>query len=115
MLVLSLTFAFGMLRLEHMALRKNPQLTTNTAQIDESRRYQTNQDAFMMAFAARRIIDGEVYLSDPRYVRWYATFVSQLDGVYSEYILPLYRCQESDMEKFFPPKEESAVHWLSEI
>ena len=100
MLVLALTFSFAMLKLEHMVLRKNPQLNSNTAPIDEELRYQTHQDAFMMAFSARRIIDGVFYLSDPRYVRWYATFISQKDGEYSEYLLPLYPCKKADMEKF---------------
>ena len=59
-----------------MALRKSPLLNTNTDKIEKERIYETNSENFMMAVSARRIQFGASYFSDPRYVRWYATFVT---------------------------------------
>ena len=94
-LVLSLTCIFGLLKLEHMAARKNPLLNTNIDKIDEGINYQMNQEKFMMAFSVNTIKSG--YFSDPKYLRWYANFITQKDGVYSESIHPLYKCSEADM------------------
>ena len=75
--------------------------------IGESARYSLDQDGFMMAFAARGLSYSEAgYISDTKFVRWYATFITQENDVYREHSIPLHRCSEADLQKFYPPKDE---------
>ena len=71
-LILILTLAFALVKVEHLALRKNPSLTTNSSPLEASTTFYTDSDDFMVAFAATRS-DGKAR-DDPRYVRWRARF-----------------------------------------
>ena len=65
------TFAFGLLKLEHMILHKNPNVTTNTEKVEAEDTYSLGSDELMMAFALGG--EGRERIEyDPRYVRWVA-------------------------------------------
>ena len=68
----------------------------------------------MMAFAARGL-SGTRSLNDPKYVRWYATFITMKDGNYSENNYPLHQCTEDDMKKFFTPDDDKTEKSLNDM
>ena len=52
-LIFFLTFAFGLIKLEHLAERKNPTINLREDELDELfGKFSTSYDDFMMAFAA---------------------------------------------------------------
>ena len=51
-LIVTLTFMFSLVKLDHMVLRKSPNLTSNEEEFDTSERsFDTSSDELMMAFA----------------------------------------------------------------
>ena len=38
-IIMTLTFLFGLLKLEHLSLKKNPSITTNDSHVDEGEEY----------------------------------------------------------------------------
>ena len=70
--ILTLTLMFGILKLEHLAQRKNPSITTNIMPLEGGERYDTASENFMMAFA---VSDKNLSpKNDTRYVKWQARF-----------------------------------------
>ena len=70
-LILMLTFVFGLLKLEHMLKRKNSAITTLTEGIDDKDSYSLSQDEFMLAVMVEKTLGGEIPY-DARYTRWIA-------------------------------------------
>ena len=62
-----------------------------------------------MAFSARGTQFGGTYISDERYVRWYATYTYQLNGVFSEIFQPLHRCSKAELSEFFSPEDDGTA------
>ena len=79
MLILALTFIFGLFKLEQLALRKNATINTFKDHQDEGAEYDTGSEDFMMAFSAVGFISGEA-IHDPRLVRWYVRFRGSING-----------------------------------
>ena len=50
--IMLLRFIFGLLKLDHLAQRKNPTVITSEEVLDEGSTYDITQDEFMVAFAA---------------------------------------------------------------
>ena len=68
-LIMTVTLMFGIVKFEHLILKRNPNLTTNKEGLEDGEVYDTTSDEFMMAFALTS--NGEsksVY--NPRYFRW---------------------------------------------
>ena len=51
LVIFTLTLLFGMLKLQHLALHKNPSITTNTIPLEAGERFDIGSGDFMMAFA----------------------------------------------------------------
>ena len=72
--ILSMTFMFGLLKLQHLATGKNPTLTTNMSILEPGVKFNTASEDFMMAFAATEAIVFNYKIgppkSDTRYVKW---------------------------------------------
>ena len=70
-LIFMLTFIFALLKLQHLVLKKNPTIMTNTSDLAEGERFNMGSDSLMMAFAIENARDG-VPRSDPNYIKWMA-------------------------------------------
>ena len=68
MVIFTLTLLFGMLKLQHLALHKNPSITTNTIPLEAGERFDIGSEDFMMAFAVTK--DKGEPRNDTRYLRW---------------------------------------------
>ena len=51
MVIIVLTFLFGLLKLQYLVERKNPSIVANTRNLAFGERFNTGSDDFMMAFA----------------------------------------------------------------
>ena len=72
-ITVALTFSFGLLKLEHLVLSKNPLINTYKEPVEEDEHYQLPNKNFMVAFGAEKL-DGTP-LNDPRYIKWVARFM----------------------------------------
>ena len=61
----------------------------------------------MMAFLVTSFPEGDIK-NDPKYVKWFAEFVLQVDGEWSYGEVPMHVCTEEDMSKFHKPNKASA-------
>ena len=50
-IIMTITGLFAILKFEHMLIKKNPNITSNTGPIDKTERFSLVQDHFMMAFS----------------------------------------------------------------
>ena len=55
----------------------------------------------MMAFSLENYFENKS-LNDSRFIKWYAHYVSEIDGVYSASEIPVYPCTETDFARFYP-------------
>ena len=109
-MIFSLTLVFALLKLEHMAQRRNPDLTTNEEPVAGDQIYDTAADEFMMAFSAANYDTGEP-VSDPRYVRWYATTTDVIDGTPAYNWYPMHQCSAEEFSRFYSPiNQETELH-----
>ena len=53
MMIFILTLLFGILKLQHLAAHKNPQIMTNKIPLEEDEPFNIGVDDFMMAFAVK--------------------------------------------------------------
>ena len=69
----------------------------------------------MMAFAVTNFITGEV-INDPKYVKWFAQYVIQVDGKFSYKEIPMHVCTDEEFDRFSPPRKSSQglVDWYRE-
>ena len=114
-IVLSVTFAFALLKGDQLLSRFNPSIN----QFNEED-YYTNDDRlsladtnFNMAFAIE-----DHYLResrhDPRYLKWAALYIQRMGKQETRHELPMYPCTPFDYDKFFPVEERSRAQ-LEEI
>lgn len=93
-LILMLTVMFGILKLEHLVLRKNPSLIISPKDLNEddfNDKYNTAENNFMMAFAAEDFLTGRS-LGDPRYIKWYVSFYNSTFFEFNE----MHPCTDSE-------------------
>ena len=71
---------FGIVKFEHLILKRNPNLTTNKEGLEDWEVYDTTSDEFMMAFAitSNGSINKSAY--NPRYFRWILIDSSRLNN-----------------------------------
>ena len=50
-MVMMLTLAFGLIKLEHLLERKNPSITSNESETEADEEFSLTSDHFMMAFS----------------------------------------------------------------
>ena len=81
-IIASITLLFGLVKLEHLAQRKSPAISTNTNLLDVGTTYETDSSDFMMAFSVENFDTNEA-LSDRRYIRWYASIYEVIDGEFA--------------------------------
>ena len=102
-----LTFAFGLLKLQHLIEYKNPTLMSSTELLETSEEtYSLDSDEFMMAFALQKY-GGEILRYDPRYVRWIIRTWEREDDESTFTFYPLHQCSDEEVSNFYRP--ESAV------
>lgn len=92
--ILLLTVMFGILKLEHLILRKNPSLTISPKDLqkdDINYKYNTADKDFMMAVAAEDMYTGKL-VNDPRYIRWYVSFYNHISYDFIE----MHPCTDSE-------------------
>ena len=62
---------------------------------------------FMMAFTLESYFTGESY-DDPRFVKWAASIVVSVDGVWKPREVPIFPCRDEDYAKFYPFDDRSS-------
>lgn len=74
-LIMIVTITFGLLKLEDLALRTNPTVSTfvQEDEFDQNDKYDSGRSDFVMAFALVRAKD-DVPKNDPRFVKWMAKY-----------------------------------------
>ena len=65
-LISLLTLAFAIIKLDHLLLRKNPNLNTNESALQPGESYSVQDEDLMIAFAMEQLDTG--FKDDPRYV-----------------------------------------------
>ena len=68
-IVIFLTLAYSLLKMQHMIVRKNPSITVRNGKLDHETTLNLGSDEFMMAFALEDFKAKPIKLDD-RYVRW---------------------------------------------
>ena len=103
--IIMVTIAFGVMKMQHLVERKNPQINTNDAPLEDGTTYHTGNEDFMWAFAAERY-DNFEGLSDPRYIKWVTAYWIYKDNVWDIKWFPMHQCTDAKQAKFFPPQSE---------
>ena len=87
-----LMFIFALIKLEHLANRKNPDLSSIIESIDEGEIYDLNEEDFMMAFTLEHWSTG--IKNDTRYFQWVlqVSTSSAFNGGVQFY--PMHRCTD---------------------
>ena len=117
--MLSITLLFGLLKLQHLLERKNPEIVTNEVAFepdDEEAKLDADDPEYMMAFA---ITNGILRTpkNDPRYVSFVLEHGLRDEyGNYSAKKYPMVRCTNDDWSRFYPieSKSSNAVKRLRE-
>ena len=65
-----------------------------------------DQDNFMIAVVAESFMTG--IKSDPRFVKWVASYQISTDDSYEAIHYPMYPCTDEQYAKFYPPEERAA-------
>ena len=78
----AITLLFGLVKLEHLIERKSPTISTSMSLLEEGTVYETDSSDFMLAVSLENFDTNEA-LSDPRYIRWYATIYEVIEGEYT--------------------------------
>ena len=85
--------------------RKNPIITVNHVPIDKSKKYNIDEDEFMLAVSAENHTSGEL-LSDPSYVRWVTRYVEKKNGLTSRHYHLMHKCSDKEFERFEPSESD---------
>lgn len=103
MIVAFVTMLYGTSKLTRLFQRGNPSINTYVRKDSflNDEKYLTKDENFMMAFSLEKYW-AQKGLYDPRFIKWYAQYVIEIDGVYSARELPVYPCTEADYAKFYP-------------
>ena len=99
-IILVLTFSFSLLKMQHLVIRRNPLLATNSEVLEYGETYSLASEEFMMAFALHKFA-GSILDFDARYVRWITRVWKDIDGERNETFYPLHPCSEEELSKFY--------------
>ena len=105
-MIFALTLVFGLLKLQHLLLRKNPLINTNIMPLPMLTTYDTNQAKFKMAVSAESYDTG-AGISDPRYVRWVVSYVQRRNNVFNNKIYPMHKCHEEEFAELNVAESEA--------
>ena len=108
LVIFALTLLFGIIKMEHLALRKNPIITTNTSPLEADERFDTGSDDFMMAFAVSD--EKGVPKNDTRYFRWKVAFKNYVNGEKNKTEEFLQPCSQDAMNKFYPAESSQTAN-----
>lgn len=64
--------------------------------------YETAENEFMIALSAANF-ETAAPVSDPRYVRWYATTIDAKDGQTTYTWYPMHQCSDDEVSRFYSP------------
>ena len=98
-MILSLTLLFGLMKLQHLFLRKNPLINTNSEPLADDAVFETNSSDLMIAVTAENYFTG-AGLSNPRYVRYNTGIWKKINGVLETLWYPMHKCTAQDHKKF---------------
>ena len=107
--ILYTTLVFAMLKLQYLISRQNPMISSYTSygEFDESQKYYTGHEDFVVAVALIIADTGEA-MNDPRYIKWVAKYRENRDGVNKvEKIIPMHPCSQKEFEKFYQVEPSS--------
>ena len=115
-LILILTFIFGILKLEHMITRKNPMMQRLTANIDTKESYSLSQDEFMMAVMIEKS-GGKDIPYDSRYTRWIAEGweYKVREDEYKITRTLMHPCTADDLSNFYTPDSAETAQKFSKF
>ena len=113
-MIFALTLLFGLLKLQHLFMRKNPLISQNTTPLRILTTYDTSQAEFKMAVAAENY-DAGTGISDPRYVRWVVTHVQRRNDVFNNTIYPMHKCHEEELSEFNVAESEETMTKLKRL
>ena len=106
-IISTLTLAFSLIKIQHLATRKNPILTVNETPQEPGKIYDTGQSDFMVAFAAEHWDTG--FKDDPRYIQWTVLFQKFVDNVETKAWYPVHQCTDEEFARFHRVDDESAI------
>ena len=109
--VFILTLIFGLLKLQHLLERRNPQIVTRTVKADDDDSYSTADNDFMMAFAAvseknstNMQVEGK---SDERYLKWFLKRTTMQGGSVDTVVSQMHRCTDQEFYRFYSVDNEN--------
>ena len=102
-LILTVTFAFGLVKLQHLNERKNPAISTLVSPLEDEYSLNTGSDDFMMAFSAFQE-GSQKQFNDQRYVRWQARLAVMDNGTMNMTQKLLHACTKEELARFNPPE-----------
>ena len=102
-IILTMTFAYGLVKLQHLDERKNPAISTLVSPLEDDYRFNTGSDDFMMAFSAFQE-GSHKQLNDQRYVRWQARLAQMVNGTMSMTQTLLHACTKEELARLNPPE-----------
>ena len=109
-----LTFAFGLLKLQHLVERKNPALTTGTELLDQGEAYHLGNEDFMMAFTLESYTGKQLEL-DERYVRFISRTGEYRAEGKTELYYPLHLCSDAEIDEFYEAEDETTANEIEEL
>ena len=113
MKIFTVTFLFGLVKLDHIVSHKNPFINTYTETQDNNTVYNTGEEDFVLAFAAEKF--WSKLLNDKRYIKWEVILWEYNDGVLKNATYNLNPCTEEEIARFSPAESyqtKTKVEWL---
>ena len=100
--ILWIGLIFALLRLQQLVARDFPSVNTFIERdaYDSSDVISLGSQNFMMAFAVVDYVTGEKR-ADERFVKWFAEYRVNVDGVLKRSELPMQACKQADLDKLY--------------
>ena len=74
---------------------------------DFTEQYDMSQDVFMIAVAVENYLEGPK--SDPRFVKWVASYQISTKDKFEVVNYPMHRCTDEEYDGFYPPDDRSSA------
>ena len=97
MALLTLFFAYALIKFEALVYHGNPNISTALYENEFPSQLKVKYDdiGFKIAFGIENFFNRE-NLANPDYVKFYAAYEEQVNGVYTQTLLPFDKCTEED-------------------
>ena len=98
-IILSLTLVFGLVKLQHLLVRKNPLINTNFEPLADDAVFDNNSGDLMLAVTVENYMTG-ASLTDLRYIKWLTSIWQRIEGVLVLTWYPMHKCNKREYERF---------------